>query len=143
MNKNIKKTIEDKLKKQLEKKCNVNGYVKPNSLHVVNFSSGSLRGSSVEFTIVFQYKVCFPVEGNIVKCKVKNITKAGIRAEIVEKNEPTPMIIFIARDHHNDNDDFINIKENDNIDVKIIGKRFELNDTYISVIAELSSTEII
>jgi len=77
----------------------------------------------------------------VVRSKVKNVTKAGIRAEISEKDEPTPMVIFIARDHHNNNDEFINIKENDYINAKVIGKRFELNDTYISVIAELISND--
>ena len=142
INKNIQKIIENKLKKKYENKCNVNGFVKNNSLKVINFSSGSLRGSNIEFTIVIQYKVCYPVEGTCVQCKVKNITKAGIRAEIEEFNQQTPLVIFIARDHHNTNDDFINIKEKELIDVKIIGKRFELNDNYISVIAELNSTEI-
>ena len=137
VDKNVRNTIEKKLKSKLEKKCNINGYVKNNSLRIINFSSGSLRGKNVEFTIVLQYKVCYPVEGTIIKCKVKNVTKAGIRAEINEKDEPSPLVIFVARDHHNNNDNFINIEENDNINVKIIGKRFELNDDYISVIAEL------
>ena len=141
INKDLKNIIEKKLKDKLEKKCNTNGYVKPHTLHVVNYSSGSLRGNNVEFTIVIQYKVCYPVEGMIVRAKVKNVTKAGIRAEISEKDEPTPLVIFIARDHHNNNDEFINIKENEFINAKIIGKRFELNDSYISVIAELAQTE--
>ena len=141
INKDLKNIIEKKLKDKLEKKCNTNGYVKPHTLHVVNYSSGSLRGNNVEFTIVIQYKVCYPVEGMVVRAKVKNVTKAGIRAEISEKDEPTPLVIFIARDHHNNNDEFINIKENEFINAKIIGKRFELNDSYISVIAELSQTE--
>ena len=141
INKDLKNIIEKKLKDKLEKKCNTNGYVKPHTLHVVNYSSGSLRGNNVEFTIVIQYKVCYPVEGMVVRAKVKNVTKAGIRAEISEKDEPTPLVIFIARDHHNNNDEFINIKENEFINAKIIGKRFELNDSYISVIAELAQTE--
>tara|TARA_B100000424_G_C22931634_1_gene495561 strand:+ start:328 stop:1239 length:912 start_codon:yes stop_codon:yes gene_type:complete len=143
VNKNIKTIIEQKLKSKYEKKCNIKGYVKNNSIKVINFSSGALRGGRIEFTILFQYKVCYPVEGTIINCKVKNVTKAGIRAEIVEKNEPTPLVIFIARDHNNNNDDFITIKEDENIDVKIIGKRFELNDSYISVIGELASKEIV
>ena len=140
-NKNLKNIIERKLKNKLEKKCNSNGYIRTNTLKVVNYSSGVLRGNNIEFTVVIQYKVCYPVEGMVVRSKVKNVTKAGIRAEISEKDEPTPMVIFIARDHHNNNDEFINIKENDYINAKVIGKRFELNDTYISVIAELISND--
>lgn len=143
IDKNVKNVIEEKLKNKYEKKCNVNGYVKNNTIRVVNFSSGALRSNKVEFTVIYQYKVCYPVEGSIIKCKVKNVTKAGIRAEINENNEPTPLVIFIARDHHNTNTEFVNIQENEDIEVKIIGKRFELNDTYISVIGELVSNEIV
>jgi len=46
-------------------------------------------------------------------------------------------VIFIARDHHYYVDKFADIKEDEIIQVKIIGTRFELNDKYVSVIAEL------
>ena len=76
----------------------------------------------------------------IVKCYAKNITKAGIRAELDET--PTPLIIFIARDHHYRNPEyFSSISENDPILIKIIGQRYELNDPAISVIAELVDSD--
>ena len=34
-------------------------------------------------------------------------------------------------------DYFSNVKENDDIKVRVIGQRFELNDKYISILAEL------
>ena len=69
-----------------------------------------------------------------IDCVIKNITKAGIRAETNEEN--TPMIIFIARDHYYGQNFMGDLQENDNIIVRIIGTRFELNDKYISVIAD-------
>ena len=80
--------------------------------------------------------VCSPVEGMVIECQVQNITKAGIRAEI-HKYNPSPLVIFIARDHHFQNAYFNSINENDVIYIKVIGSRFELNDKYISVIAEI------
>ncbi len=86
------------------------------------------------FTITFECLVCRPVEGLRFKCVVKNVTKAGIRAET---NEPiSPVIVFIARDHHHNIKAFSKLKENDEINVRVIGIRYELNDKYISVIAE-------
>ena len=70
-----------------------------------------------------------------IPCIVKNITKAGIRAQTDE--EVSPVIIFIARDHHYMSQKFSNIKEGEIINAKVIGQRFELNDKYISIIAEL------
>ena len=54
---------------------------------------------------------------------------------------PSPLVIFIARDHHYKSNAFSNVKENDTIQVKVIGQRYELNDKYVSVIAILMSYE--
>ena len=71
----------------------------------------------------------------VINCNAKNITKAGIRAEI--KGHFSPVIIFISRDHHLKHKTFSKIKENDDIIIRVIGKRNELNDEYISIIGEL------
>ena len=63
-----------------------------------------------------------------------NITKAGIRCET--KEEVSPVVVFIARDHHFKSKEFSSIKVEDEITIRVIGIRFELNDNYISVIAE-------
>ena len=70
-----------------------------------------------------------------IACVAKNITKAGIRAE--SGDDPNPLVIFIARDHHNKMPYFSQVNEGDKIEIKVIGQRFELNDKYISIIAEL------
>jgi hypothetical protein len=46
-------------------------------------------------------------------------------------------VIFIARDHHFENELFSKINENDIINVRVLGQRYELNNKFISVIAEL------
>ena len=76
----------------------------------------------------------------IFSCIIRNKTKAGIRAELDE--EPSPVIIFIARDHHNNNQTFIKANEGDTINVSVIGQRYELNDKYISVIGEIRGNDI-
>ena len=77
-----------------------------------------------------------------IECIVKNITKAGIRAEL-EGFENSPLVIFVARDHHYSVKDFSSINEDDRIHIKVVGQRFELNDKYVSVIAELDLKEMI
>ena len=76
----------------------------------------------------------------LINAIAENITKAGIKAKI--PGEYSPLVIFIARDHNYSNQKFNNIKENDEILVKVIGQRFELNDTYISVIGEVIEKKI-
>ena len=83
--------------------------------------------------------LCMPVEGMLVDCVCKSVTKAGIHAEVVDEQGNVPLTLFIARDHHHLNEKMGKIQENDNIVVTIIGIRFELNDKYISAIAKLQS----
>jgi len=135
----LKQTIEKKIKATIEGKCISDGYVKSQSIKVITYSSGKIYdGNIIQFEVVFECKICLPVEGMLMEALAKNITKAGIRAEIIKDDEvESPVVIFIARDHHYNMEYFATIVENDKIKVRIIGQRFELNDKYISVIAEL------
>ena len=133
---NIKDNLHQKLQ-VLEGKCINEGYVKPNSINIITYSSGIIKGKNVVFEVVFEGLICCPVEGMKIKCVVKNITKAGIRAETDET--VSPVVIFIARDHYYDNDYFSSRKESDTITITVIGIRYELNDKYISIIADLYS----
>ena len=135
---NIKETLEKAISSKIEGKCIVDGYIKPNTVDIITFSSGLIKGEYVIFEVVFQCLVCSPVEGMHIKCIAKNINKAGIRAEVNEKM--SPVVIFIARDHNYTSPMFSQVKENDEIKVRVIGQRFELNDKYISIIAELLET---
>jgi DNA-directed RNA polymerase subunit E'/Rpb7 len=135
--KNLKENIEENIKAYFEGKCVVEGYIKPNSSKIITYSSGIIeRGNNISFEVVFECDVCFPVEGMLISCVAKNITKAGIRAESAS-DVPSPVVVFIAKDHHYNVPYFSEIQEGDKINVRVIGQRFELNDKYISIIGEL------
>ena len=134
---NTKMNLERKIVQRTEGKCIPEGFVRPDSVELVTYSSGMIKINMIEFQVVYKCLVCNPVEGHEIDCITKSITKAGIHAEVVTDNKFIPMKIFIARDHNYSNRDFGNIKENDVISVRIIGKRFELNDPYIVAIAML------
>ena len=138
--KNLMEILEKKIMSTIEGKCLVEGFVKPKSTKIVTHSSGIIQGSTILFEIVIECEVCFPVEGMLIPCIAKNITKAGIRAESVDEI-PSPIIVFIARDHHYSVASFANIQEGDKFNARVIGQRFELNDKYVSIIAELVVTE--
>lgn len=137
--KNIKETIENSISSQFEGKCLVEGYVKPNSSKLITYSSGLIeRGINIVFEVVFECQTCYLVEGTLIYCVAKNITKAGIRGES-STDIPTPIIVYVARDHHlrGINEYFNSIKEGDKFMARVIGQRFELNDTNITVMCEL------
>jgi len=135
--KNLQENIEENIKANFEGKCVVEGYIKPGSVKIITYSSGTIeRGNQVLFEIVFECDVCFPVEGMIISCVAKNITKAGIRAESAGEI-PSPVVVFIAKDHHYNVPHFSEIQEGDKISIRVVGQRFELNDKYVSIIGEL------
>ena len=133
--KNIKETIEKCIAINFEGKCIVEGFVKPSSSKIITYSSGVVQGTNIKFEVIFECQICCPVEGMLIPCIAKNITKAGIRAESDEEI-PTPIVVFIMRDHHYMSKYFSTINENDKIMVRVIGQRFELNDKYVSIIGE-------
>jgi len=142
MNKNIQETIEHCISDQFEGKCINEGFVKHGSTKIISYSSGIIeRGIHILFEVLFECLVCFPVEGALLSCVAKNITKAGIRAESSEES-PSPVVVFVARDHNYANTYFTSIQEGDTFVCRVIGQRFELNDKYISIIAELVKPKI-
>ena len=142
VNKNIRETIETTISYQFEGKCINEGFVKLGSTKIITYSSGIIeRGTNVLFEVLFECLVCFPVEGTLISCIAKNITKAGIRGESSDES-PSPIVVFIARDHHISSNYFNTIQEGDKFNARIIGQRFELNDKYISIIAEVVKPKI-
>jgi len=134
----LKENMEKKIKEEYEGKCIKEGYIRPNSVKIVNYSSGLITddGVHIKFEVIFEAQVCFPVEGMLIECTATSVTKAGIKAEI-KKYDPSPVVIFVARDHFHNSAYFSSVKEGDEISIRVIGQRFELNDKRVAVIAEL------
>jgi DNA-directed RNA polymerase subunit E'/Rpb7 len=138
MGRNVKQMLEDRIMASVEGKCVAEGFIKPGTVHIQSYSSGNVSMNQIEFHATFECMVCHPVEGMLLECESKNITKAGIHAKVIDANGVIPITVFIARDHHNTYNYFSTIKENMKIVVSVIGVRFELDDPYICVIGRLS-----
>jgi DNA-directed RNA polymerase subunit E'/Rpb7 len=138
---NLSENILKILEKQSYNKCSKEGYIKNKSINILTYSSGVIEENHIMFDVSFECYICHPVEGQLINCQVENITRAGIKAKY-NSNDKSPIIVFIARDHHYNNEVFNKVKENDNINIKVIGIRYELNDEFISVLGELKSQKI-
>ena len=133
--KNLTQTLERSLTMKYEGRCSVEGFIKAGSISMRSYSAGKTNGDNICFTTVFECQICHPVEDMVIKCIAKNVTKAGIRAESVLS--PSPIVVFVTRDHNYNSEYFSSINEGDTINVKVIGQRFELHDTHISIVAQL------
>ena len=135
--KNVKQNLERTISRDIDGRCITEGYIRPGSVKVLNYSSGTVENNMVMFETVFECMICHPVEGMNIECISRTITKAGVHAEVVDEFGNIPVTVFIARDHHFTDKHFVELKENMNIVVKVIGLRFELNDPSVCVIAQL------
>ena len=138
--KNIDKTILEKLKKKVEGKCDKNGYIKPESAEIIERSIGTMLQSQFNgyssFKVWYRVLCCNPVEGMIVKCSVLNRNKMGIFCELYDCN-PSPLTIILAKQHHLNETKYEEVKVGSSIDVEIVGIKFEYNDTQISCIGRI------
>jgi hypothetical protein len=133
--KNISGILEHALK-SLEGKCITEGYLKRHSTKIVNYSSGILKNCYVVFTVTFEGQIAVPTIQQELTCIVETNTIAGLQCKLHLESE-SPFIIFLAKDHHMDNKEFFKCNIGSIIKVSVIGSRFSVNDSNISIIAKL------
>ena len=136
--KNLTQNLENVIRLKTEGKCIAEGFIRPNSVRVLTYSSGTIKDDHVEFHTTYECMVCYPVKDMIVSCTVSEVTKAGIHAYVKDvDSDNVPITVFIARDHHSTSKYFNSIKEKATVDARIIGIRFELNDPSITTLAAI------
>jgi hypothetical protein len=143
-NDNIKNLLTSELSSKYEGKCSIEGYICPNSISIYNYSCGTLSGGNIRFDVVADCLVCFPDEHIEIKCAAKTITQAGIRgiATKLQVGSVSPIEVFLSRDMNIKNNElFCRVEEGDILTVEIIGRRFVLNDTHVTIIAMLLHAE--
>jgi len=137
--------IKNKLKTKLEGICSRYGYIKPDSLEIMKRSYGKFIKQNfnghIHFDVICKGEVCNPPKGLIVEAQVKNKNTLGLLAEGVMEidNEKIPILdIIIPKKAAGilSEIDIDDVQTGDTINVMIMGKRFQLNDTKISIIGK-------
>lgn len=139
LNKNIESIIEKKLKENYEGKCCKDGYIKENSIEIVNRTMGRMDpgqfNGSITYNIEYSAEICNPTEKQLIDCHAVSINKIGVLCMSVDGKQPFKIII--PRRTHLDNTSFKEIIEGTKIQIEVVGSRFEINDTFISIIGNL------
>jgi hypothetical protein len=138
--------LRTELAKMVEGRCSIEGYICPNSVSISSYSCGTLAAANIIFDIIADCMVCYPDENTVIKCIARTITHAGIRAGArhLASGHVSPIEVFLSRDMHNASSScelFSRIEENDVLTVNIIGRRFVLHDTHVTIIAMLMDAE--
>jgi hypothetical protein len=141
---NVSHLLRTELSKTVEGRCSIEGYICPNSISICSHSCGTLAAANILFDVTADCLICFPDENSVIKCVAKTITQAGIRAgaRSLEDGHVSPIEVFLSRDMHSSSRDlFSRIEEADILTVKIIGRRFVLHDTHVTIIAMVLDVE--
>ena len=153
LNEHYVSLIKEKLKFLYENKCLEEGFIQPNSIHLHLYPDEKeeeedapeeisackiTKGNICQFMVTFQCKICLPVEGMIIACRVSGVTMAMIQAESSEEF-PSPILVFISLD--NGNEKYSDLQKDAKIIVEVISHRFELNHRYIEIMGNILSVE--
>jgi len=140
----IEHHLKEVVSKEIDGKCIPEGFVKPGSCDLQCFSVGTFTAGNIQFVLEIECMICCPKEGTVMTCVAKTVTQAGIRAHAFV--EPSPVVVYVSREMHDSvsknrlmTNSIDTVKPGDKIEVRVIGKRFELNDKHVSVIGELVS----
>lgn len=141
INKSINNTILNILVENNEGKCVREGYIKEGSIKLlkrsVPYVYGSQMNGKLHVDVLYDAQICCPMKGNIIECKIEKINKLGILAST------GPLSIIIARDFHKNKEVFKDLKEDSDITIEIIDKKFNINEKKISVIARIYNKDSI
>lgn len=130
---NIETSLLAQLRHQYEGRCVSEGFLMRRSLTVVEHSLGRLnliRGG-LDYVVKFQADVCLPHPGQLFRAPVVLKSKIGLHAEL------PPLKILLPRDLHIGNADFEEAADGQEIEVEVLGSRFQQGDETIVVLGKL------
>lgn len=147
----FKDEVLNRLRQKVEGICSKHGYIRKNSIELHKVTPGvveiaSLNGSAV-YDVYFHADVCNPLVGSVVRsAKVVNMNRFGILAEarIPEDRYANSVLgIIIAKNSVNivSEIDLEAVKVGDEVNVEIVGKKYNLGDKKISVIGRVVKEE--
>ena len=130
----LNKYLKEKIKTKLGNKCNEIGFVKKDSIEIIDRSIGKINSSqfngNIQFNLKVKAKVCKLNPGQKLRCAVLGKNKIGLFSIL------GPLQIIIASVHHDKKiEDLYNI--NQVIDIEVINYDFKLNSDHIKVIGKI------
>lgn len=138
-------------------RCFKEGYLSSKNIKIVKYSAPKALSSDILFDVLFEFDVYNPYEGQELYAKVLNVTKIGIKAVVNVDERKNPVTVFASRlqnthvmmkdENMTDEDIGENTRdivygEGDIIKVKVIGYRFEVNDSSVYVLGEIINDNI-
>ena len=84
------------------------------------------------YNVQYEAQICNPIKDMNIQCKIKNINQLGIMAEV------DCLTIVVAKQYIDESRSLDSFSIGQDINISIVGSRFDLNDKYITIIGRLS-----
>jgi DNA-directed RNA polymerase subunit E'/Rpb7 len=134
--KNYQDYILKKLKKN-EQKCSQYGYIKKNSIEIFDISLGLIEQSTLQGFVIYNVKykclICNPIIGSIITVQINNKNQFGLLSSVKDNGINILEIIIPKKSVNIKSDyDLEKLDINDIVSIKLLGKKFHINDSSIS-----------
>jgi len=141
INSDFETIILKKLKSIYENVCSKYGYIKNNSIKIMKRSIGIIKNQhfngNICFDVICIAEICNPIQGSVIKCKVKAKNSLGLLAEGYYDNIPILEIIIPAISAGIQSEvNLDNIQIGQEIKIEVCGKKYQLFDKHISIIGK-------
>jgi|TARA_B110001454_G_scaffold212426_1_gene229234 DNA-directed RNA polymerase subunit E'/Rpb7 len=135
LTKNLDELLLKKLRFLYENKCNESGFIKKDSIELIKRTNGYISQyyelSNIQFNIIFKCNICNPSPDLTVECKIIEVIKPGIIAELF------PLSIIVPIQLHSNKKIFSLLEIGQMITVKIMDSKFKKNEKEIQAVAML------
>jgi DNA-directed RNA polymerase subunit E'/Rpb7 len=145
--KRLRDVLHRKVAQKVEGLCTRHGYVQKGTSQLAKVAPGIVQFASLDGAVVFQVtfraRVCNPVVGSVLKCRITNMNKFGLLAEVgfEDENRVRHYIIdvIVARNSASiaSEVDLDTVQIGDEVDIEVLGRKFELGDEKISVVGRI------
>ena len=139
---NIDNVLLKLLANKLNRKCTSNGLINIDTINILSRTLGRFLHHDNEaychYHVKFEAELCQPREGQIIECTVEEHTETITICYVGEQNN-SPLEIHLSKQHNIGNKDYVNIKNNDTIYVRIVAFNIEANSPQIICIGEFLS----
>jgi DNA-directed RNA polymerase subunit E'/Rpb7 len=139
---NLREVIDERVRTQLEGVCCEHGYVRPNSLRVMDVSEGRLSRIDMArhytFDVSVSAEVCNPVPGLRFNALIRSVNRFGALAEGGYYDPdgtlvPVVEIVVVRNPATLQNEvDIDAVRVGDEIGVEVLGRQFDLRESRIS-----------
>ena len=142
--------VSEKLVEKLEGICTYHGYIKKGSINILKIMPGKIENvalnGNIVYNVSFTAEVCNPLVGSIIRCRVANTNKFGILADAGFYNNTdyvNVLEVIVAKNSVNmvSDIDLEKIAIGDMIMIEVMGKKYQLNDTKISIVGRVVKDE--